>query len=48
MNGYESSDKILKSLKLWNDLELGTNADVLGLVALQNSIPPCWKGDANL
>jgi hypothetical protein len=42
MNGYETNDEILKSLKLRNDLELNTNADVLGLAALRNGIPPLF------
>ena len=40
MNGYETNEEILKSLKLRNDLDISTNSDILALAALRNNIPP--------
>ena len=42
LNGSESNEDILKSLKLRSDLSLGSNSDFLALAALRNRIPPLF------
>jgi hypothetical protein len=39
MGGYESSDSLLKGLKLRSDMALETNADVLALASIRRGIP---------